>query len=405
MRKNTLLNGFVSIVIMALFSIAAQAHEQDAGPNGGAFTDIGSHHLELVLTKDTLKLFVTGWDESPIDVSDATGNAIILAGTKKSTAKLSPANGHIMESAVAITKAGPYTIVVIVKLASGEGLQAKFKVNELLAAKAHNFDHNGHNTHAQKAASGDNHSGHATHKHGSTIHVATKSISDFAANTPVNVVLTINDKETKEPLSSDDFKIAHTRKVHLLIIDPSFDDYHHVHPMPGETKGEWKFSFTPKTNSRYYVWADVLPVSTGAQEYVAFHLNHHGKNNINVGHDTIYKAQIDSFDYHLNLSKPLEVGQSSEATVIISDENGPYKGLEPVMGAFAHMVGFTDDLESIIHIHPLGKEPETDEARGDGNLRFHLQPEKAGMVRLWLQVKLEGKEQFIPFTVKVAPEA
>jgi len=132
MRKNTLLNGFVSIIIMALFSIAAMAHEQDSGPNGGAFTDIGSHHLELVLTKDKLKLFVTGSDESPVDVSGATGNAIILAGTKKSTAKLSPSSGHIMEGAVAIAEAGPYTVVIIVKLASGEGLQAKFKVNELL---------------------------------------------------------------------------------------------------------------------------------------------------------------------------------------------------------------------------------------------------------------------------------
>ncbi len=400
--KKILLNGLVSFLLL-LLPFTAMAHEQEAGPNGGAFTDIGSHHLEVVLTKYNLKLFVTGPDESPVDVAGATGNAIILAGTKKSTAKLSPSGGHVMDGQVAIEDAGPYTVVVIVKLASGEGLQAKFKVNELLTAKAHGSGHNNHATHAKKESSGD-HSGHAAHKHGSTTHVKVKSASKLAAGNPVDVELSIIDKKSKKPLGPEDFKVAHTRKVHLLIVDPSLNDYHHVHPVPGDAIGEWKFSFTPKTDSRYYVWADILPVSTDAQEYVAFHLNHHGNNEINVGHDAVYQAQVEGFDYQLNLTKPLAVGQSSEAEVIISDANGPYDKLEPVMGAFAHMVGFTDDLASIMHIHPLGREPETDDERGSGNLRFHLQPEKAGVVRLWLQVKLGGKEQFIPFTVKVAPE-
>lgn len=403
MKKN-ILNGLVSFLFVLLLPFAATAHEQEAGPNGGAFTDIGSHHLEVVLTKDNLKLFVTGPDESPVDVTGATGNAIILAGTKKSTAKLSPSVGHVMDGQVAIVDAGPYTVVVIVKLASGEGLQAKFKVNELLTAKAHSSEHSNHANNAQKT-SGDDHSGHAAHKHGSTTQVTIKSASELSAGNPVDVVLSIIDKKSKKPLGPQDFKVAHTRKVHLLIVDPSLNDYHHVHPLPGDATGEWTFSFTPKTDSRYYVWADVLPVSTDAQEYVAFHLNHHGSNETNIGHAAVYQAQVEGFDYQLNLSKPLAVGQSSQAEVIISDANGPYEKLEPVMGAFAHMVGFNEDLASIMHIHPLGKEPETENERGNGNLRFHLQPEKAGMVRLWLQVKLEGKEQFIPFTLKVTPEA
>jgi hypothetical protein len=43
----------------------------------------------------------------------------------------------------------------------------------------------------------------------------------------------------KRPVTFDDLKEAHTRKLHLLIIDESLADYHHVHPIentgkPGE---------------------------------------------------------------------------------------------------------------------------------------------------------------------------
>ena len=62
MKKN-LLKGLNSFVLTLLFHFGAAAHELKSGPNGGAFLDIGTHHLEMVLTEKNLKLFITGPDE------------------------------------------------------------------------------------------------------------------------------------------------------------------------------------------------------------------------------------------------------------------------------------------------------------------------------------------------------
>ena len=72
------------------------------------------------------------------------------------------------------------------------------------------------------------------------------------------------------------------------------------------------------------------------------------------------------------------------------------------MGAYAHMVGFADDYETIAHVHPMGREPVSAAERGGPTLRFHVTPEKAGLLRLWAQVQIDGEQIFAPFTVTVA---
>ena len=44
--------------------------------------------------------------------------------------------------------------------------------------------------------------------------------------------------------------------------------YHHLHPVAEGKAGEYGFDFTPRTNARYRIFADVSPVATGKQEYV-----------------------------------------------------------------------------------------------------------------------------------------
>ena len=53
-----------------------------------------------------------------------------------------------------------------------------------------------------------------------------------------------------------------------LINDRSLSDYHHEHPEPTNTPGEYVFRFTPAKPGPYRMWADVVPTDTGVQEYV-----------------------------------------------------------------------------------------------------------------------------------------
>ena len=60
---------------------------------------------------------------------------------------------------------------------------------------------------------------------------------------------------------------THTKKIHLLINNRSLGDYHHEHPAPTATPGEYQFSFTPTRPGPYRIWADVVPAWSGVQEY------------------------------------------------------------------------------------------------------------------------------------------
>jgi hypothetical protein len=75
-----------------------------------------------------------------------------------------------------------------------------------------------------------------------------------------------------KPIAPEDLLISHTKRLHLLIVDPGLDDYQHVHPEPGPAKGEWSFAFSPKREGRYRVFADFTPVATGRGLYASAEL-------------------------------------------------------------------------------------------------------------------------------------
>src|SRR6185369_1252020 len=72
---------------------------------------------------------------------------------------------------------------------------------------------------------------------------------------------------TGAPVLITDLRVVHTERIHLLIIDPTLTDYHHVHPVPTKTPGEYEFTFTPQKPGTYRAWADLRTTMTGFQEY------------------------------------------------------------------------------------------------------------------------------------------
>ena len=77
------------------------------------------------------------------------------------------------------------------------------------------------------------------------------------------------------------------------------------------------------------------------------------------------------------------------------------RNLEPVMGAFAHGVGFSSDLEAVLHVHPHGDEPRSKAERAGPEIAFHVSPDRAGFYRLYIQVRINGRDIFAPFGVHV----
>ena len=86
------------------------------------------------------------------------------------------------------------------------------------------------------------------------------------AGADVSATLTLTTFSGK-PIAPEDLQVVQTKRIHLLVVDPSLDDYQHVHPEPGRRPGEWVFSFRPRFGGNYRLFADFTPVATNRGLY------------------------------------------------------------------------------------------------------------------------------------------
>ncbi len=249
------------------------------------------------------------------------------------------------------------------------------------------------------AGSGHDHGSHShdSHDHGDNQYRVTNASSvDLVAGEEATVHLFIQDMNA-HAVSVDDLEVVHTQPVHLLINEPGLNDYHHEHPK-ALTRGFYSFTFTPKTSCSYRVWVDIKPKG-GRQAYIPVDLK--GAENCTAATKQAVRYEVSSqgYDFKLELEGDLKNGEAVFANMRVSKDGKDFSRLEPVMGAFAHMVGFYEDYHSIAHIHPIGHEPTEESERGGPMLRFHIEPEHAGYLKLFAQVQVDGQQIFAPFTL------
>jgi hypothetical protein len=250
---------------------------------------------------------------------------------------------------------------------------------------------------------------YAQHEHSassSTVRSEIVPVESRTAGKSVPTVIRLTGADGK-PMSLDQLEVAHTEKIHLLVIDQSLTDYHHLHPVAGDKPGEYRFDFAPKFGGTYHIWADLVPKATGKQEYSKTTVKVEGlpgtpNNSVNT------KAEDDGYRFELTTENnaPLQAGKATMVMVKVTGPDGrDFSKLEPVMGAFAHMVAFPADLSSVTHVHPMGREPKTAAERGGPDLSFHVEPDKPGFQKFFLQTQIGGKDKFAAFGLNVEPAA
>ena len=225
------------------------------------------------------------------------------------------------------------------------------------------------------------------------------------AGEPLTVKVRL-EKADKSPVLHDDLIVMHTQPIHLLIEEPGLADYHHKHPVPTQVPGEYEFQFTPQKTAPYRIWADIVPVTTGVQELPSADLPSEGKAQAVADTVTRFTYEASGYKFRLILGngadRPPKAQEARGMTITITDtKDKPLSQLEPVMNAFAHLVGFYDDYKTVVHLHPTGGEVLGSEARGGPSLGFVFFPPKPGFLRLYCQVSIAGRMIFAPFNVNV----
>jgi hypothetical protein len=223
---------------------------------------------------------------------------------------------------------------------------------------------------------------------------------------PYEVAFQLLDKKTSRPLSDEELQVVHTRPLHTMIVDSSLTDYSHLHPEYDAKRKLFVCHFTPEQNSAYMMWNDFTVQGEKDPHYIRVPLGvaHANVKQLpaRVGHAT----KTSDGDIHIELSSsgPLRAGQDNQLTLDIRDHDGkPVTDLEPMMGAFGHLIGFSADGQHFIHSHPTGREPETLTERGKTPLTFHVVPPVSGPVKFFLQVERGGIIHTIPFGQMIAP--
>lgn len=237
---------------------------------------------------------------------------------------------------------------------------------------------------------------------------------------------------------------VHTKKLHLLIVDPSLNDYQHVHPEPTATTGEWSFVFAPQPGTDYRVFADFTPIVTGRSLYAsaevasntsgtvervapapsqsnqstAGSISQPGAMSNTQAHPwpgEVWRAEREGYVFQLApAAQPVRAGEAQELAFTVARADGGAATLEPVMGALAHLVAFDTARSGFAHLHPIiapeaAAAPATSAAAwrtattSGPRLAFKLTIPQAGRYVIWAQVKIAGREVFAPFWFEVVP--
>ena len=198
-----------------------------------------------------------------------------------------------------------------------------------------------------------------------------------------------------------DLMVTHTRKLHLMVIDPSLQDYQHLHPEPGERPGQWVYTMTPHRAGDYRVFADFVPTATGRGLYAAAEFTVPGEATAPAPR-AVGRVEQEGLRFTLQPDQqPWRAREQVGLTFRVERLDGSPVHLELVMDAYAHLVAFDARRSGFAHLHPEPSETDAPPDPQRAELHFRVLIPSPGWYAIWAQVAVEGEERFVPFWFEV----
>lgn len=112
-------------------------------------------------------------------------------------------------------------------------------------------------------------------------------------------------------------------------------------------------------------------------------------------------AQVDNLTFTTHTSSPISSREKVILRVTVKQGDKLFRKLEPVKAAYAHLEGYNADRTELIQALPIGEEARSSNQRGGPNLKFGVKFPEPGYYRLFLQVRVDEKDIFVPIDVNV----
>jgi hypothetical protein len=206
---------------------------------------------------------------------------------------------------------------------------------------------------------------------------------------PVELVFKVTDPKTAEPVHK--FEVIHEKLFHMFIVSQDLSFFLHDHPMV-EKDGVFRFQASLPKTGMYRVLADYYP--TGATPQLTaktFFVPGGGWQPAHPEPDLAAK-HTGNMDVELSTEPPVPL---AGLKTMLFFHLKPGEGLEPYLGAWAHMLAASDDLIDLIHTHPFL-------ADGGPHVQFNVIFPRARTYRMWVQFQRKGVVNTAVFTIPVS---
>ena len=215
-------------------------------------------------------------------------------------------------------------------------------------------------------------------------------------------------KVTLELLTSGGMSIAphelaltHTKKMHVMVVDPSLQDYHHVHPQADGFNGQYTFEFMPNRAGTYQVFVEIVPLRTRRQIIATGTIEVGG-----IASTMNFERQLESVVDGLRFSlgdmptERMRTGVDYRFELEVTAADGSVVELQDVMGAPGHMVAFDAAGKGFAHMHPIDSVISA-RSQESPELAFLFNVPNPGWYRVFAQVQVSGREVFGHFDLEI----
>lgn len=201
--------------------------------------------------------------------------------------------------------------------------------------------------------------------------------------------LTLRALDPRTGASTRRFEIVHEKLIHLFVVSENLAFFEHIHPV-AQTDGSFRQQVRLPYGGMYRMLADFYPSGSVPQLAV-------GTLFVEGACPKARLVPAVSFSESENVSALLRMEPDQpvgglETRLFFSLR--PATGLQPYLGAWAHMLAASEDLIDLIHLHPFL-------ADGRSSMQFNVIFPREGLYRVWTQVQRENVVNTLVFTIPV----
>lgn len=205
----------------------------------------------------------------------------------------------------------------------------------------------------------------------------------------IDLVFKITDPKTGVPARR--FEVMHEKLFHMFIVSQDLNFFLHEHPVAKED-GTFRYQGNLPRTGMYRVLADFYPTG-GTPQLTAKTIFVPGAG-WQPGHPEpdLAAKHTENMDVELTTEPPVPL---AGLKTMLFFRLKPAEGLEPYLGAWAHMLAASDDLIDLIHTHPFL-------ADGGPQVQFNVIFPRSRTYRIWVQFQRKGVVNTAVFTVPVS---